>query len=80
MLPFLDCCFDLIVCLDVMEHVNDDLVAVQEMGRVLTPGGAALVHVPLWYMEGPIRTSEELGTPTIMGHAESIENTIEVRC
>jgi len=66
-LPFRDGCFDLIVCLDVMEHVKDDLAALRQIRRVLTPGGVALIHVPLWYMEGPIRTPEELGTPLYHG-------------
>ncbi len=44
-LPFRDDCFDLIVCLDVMEHVKDDLAALREMRPVLTSGGIALIHV-----------------------------------
>ncbi len=44
-LPFRDDCFDLIVCLDVMEHVKHDLATLREMRPVLTPGGIALIHV-----------------------------------
>ncbi len=66
-LPFRDRRFDLIVCLDVVEHVKDDLAALREIRRVLTPSGVALIHVPLWHMQGPIRTPEELGTPLYHG-------------
>jgi ubiquinone/menaquinone biosynthesis C-methylase UbiE len=66
-LPFPDGGVDLVVCLDVLEHVKDDLAAMRQMRRVLTPGGVALIHVPLWYMEGPIRTPEELGTSLYHG-------------
>lgn len=79
-LPFRDGCVDLIVCLDVMEHVKDDLTAMREIQRVLTPGGVGLIHVPLSYMEGPIRTPQELGLLSFTGPARSIENTIEVGC
>lgn len=68
-LPFLDGSIDLIVCLDVLEHVKDDLAAAQEMRRVLAPGGVALVHVPLWFVEGPTAPlpPEEAGTPLYHG-------------
>jgi len=66
-LPFRDGRFDLIVCLDVLEHVKDDFDAMRERWRVLTPDGVGLIHVPLSYIEGPIRTPEELGTPFYHG-------------
>ena len=45
-LPFKDGEFDFLICLHVLEHVPDDLKAMQEMKRVLKPGGAALLLVP----------------------------------
>jgi hypothetical protein len=68
-LPFQDGCLDLIICLDVLEHVKDDLSAMREIHRVLRPGGLALVHVPLWFVEGPTtpKPPEEVGTPLYHG-------------
>ena len=38
--------FDLITCLDVIEHIDDDGQAVTDMMRMLRPGGTLLVTVP----------------------------------
>jgi SAM-dependent methyltransferase len=45
-LPFPDLSFDLVTALDVVEHLDDDVSALREMGRVLRPGGHLLVTVP----------------------------------
>lgn len=39
--------FDLIICSHVLEHVPDDRRAMQELFRVLRPGGIAAIMVPL---------------------------------
>ncbi len=44
-LPFREGAFDLVVCMDVLEHLDDDL-ALEEMAEVLKPGGELLVTVP----------------------------------
>jgi SAM-dependent methyltransferase len=70
-LPWPDATFDLITCLDVIEHTPDDEVTLRELGRVTRPGGWLLVTVPayqlLWsrhdednhhfrrYSRGPLR-------------------------
>jgi SAM-dependent methyltransferase len=46
-LPFRDRCFDAVLALEVLEHVEEDLRLIAEMGRVLRPGGLAVVSVPL---------------------------------
>jgi len=38
--------FDLIYCLDVLEHIDDDVGAMRAMCRALKVGGYLLVHVP----------------------------------
>jgi len=40
--------FDIVSCISVLEHIpgNGDSVAMQEVGRVLRPGGVALITVP----------------------------------
>ncbi len=45
-LPFEDACIDLILSHEVLEHVQDDRLAVGEMVRVLRPGGRAVIFVP----------------------------------
>jgi SAM-dependent methyltransferase len=53
-LPWEDGSFDLITCLDVIEHTPDDRVTLRELRRVSRPGGFLLVTVPayqgLWSM------------------------------
>jgi SAM-dependent methyltransferase len=45
-LPFDGESFDLLVCLHVLEHIEDDRAAIHEFFRVLVPGGKALIQVP----------------------------------
>jgi SAM-dependent methyltransferase len=45
-LPFDNGTFDLVTALDVVEHLDDDAAALQEMRRVLRPGGHLLLTVP----------------------------------
>jgi predicted SAM-dependent methyltransferase len=46
-LPFKDECFDLILCNHVLEHIVDDIKAMEEIYRVLKPKGKAIIQVPL---------------------------------
>lgn len=46
-LPFADASFDWILCNHVLEHIPNDTKAMQELYRVLKPGGKALLQVPL---------------------------------
>jgi len=45
-LPFKANSFDLIVTVDVMEHIPDDRATFAEYARVLRPGGRLLMHTP----------------------------------
>jgi SAM-dependent methyltransferase len=47
-LSFPDASFDLVVTLDVMEHVNQPDVVLREVSRTLKPGGAYLFTVPTY--------------------------------
>jgi SAM-dependent methyltransferase len=47
-LPFADDEFDLLVCLDVLEHVADDGRALAELRRVSSPGGFLIATVPAY--------------------------------
>ncbi|MGD0612016.1 MAG: class I SAM-dependent methyltransferase [Anaerolineales bacterium] len=45
-LPYPDGCFDLMLSHEVLEHVQDDRRAVEEMVRTLKPGGRLVLFVP----------------------------------
>jgi SAM-dependent methyltransferase len=45
-LPFAANSFDLVCLFDVLEHLDDDRAALEEVRRVLNPGGRVLIHVP----------------------------------
>jgi len=47
-LPWADASFDLITCLDVIEHTPDDRPALAELHRVTRPGGFLLVTAPAY--------------------------------
>ena len=45
-LPFQNDEFDFIICNHVLEHIPNDTKAMQEIYRVLAPGGTAILQVP----------------------------------
>ncbi|MBG6131214.1 putative SAM-dependent methyltransferase [Aquimarina sp. EL_43] len=45
-LPFADGEYDIIFCNHVLEHIPDDTAAMQEILRVLKPGGMAILQIP----------------------------------
>ncbi|MDR1055445.1 MAG: methyltransferase domain-containing protein [Prevotellaceae bacterium] len=48
-IPFPDNSFDVILCNHIMEHVDNDLKALQELCRVLRPGGWGIIQSPVNY-------------------------------
>jgi 2-polyprenyl-3-methyl-5-hydroxy-6-metoxy-1,4-benzoquinol methylase len=50
-LPFADGFFDLVLCSEVLEHIEDDKTAVSELLRVLKGGGDLVVSVPRFFPE-----------------------------
>jgi SAM-dependent methyltransferase len=46
-LPLAGDSFDAIICIHVLEHVDDDRAAMNELFRVLKPGAWALITVPM---------------------------------
>ncbi|OYT73017.1 MAG: hypothetical protein CFK52_03125 [Chloracidobacterium sp. CP2_5A] len=47
-LCFADDTFDVVMALDMLEHVDDDLAALAELHRVCKPGGAVVLTVPAY--------------------------------
>ncbi|WP_353779827.1 methyltransferase domain-containing protein [Winogradskyella sp. 3972H.M.0a.05] len=45
-LPFKDNSFDIILCNHVLEHIPDDTKAMQELFRVMKPGGWGIFQIP----------------------------------
>lgn len=48
-LPLEDRTVDAVICIAVLEHVEDPVLAMAEMYRVLKPGGRLFVYVPFLY-------------------------------
>jgi SAM-dependent methyltransferase len=48
-LSFDDRAFDAVLCLDVLEHVDDPLTCLGEIARILAPGGIAVVTFPFFF-------------------------------
>ena len=38
--------YDLVVCIDVLEHIENDFLAIRNMSNSLKPGGNLILHVP----------------------------------
>jgi len=50
-IPFSDGAFDKVIAAEILEHLPADQAAMNEIARVLRPGGAAAVTVPAWLPE-----------------------------
>lgn len=71
-LPFKEQYFDIVTALDVIEHLDDDLTALQELYRVVRPGGLLIVSVPaykfLWTYWDDILGHRRRYTTRMMGN------------
>jgi len=50
-IPFPDGSFDAVIAAEVLEHLPADQAAMNEIARILRPGGTAAVTVPAWLPE-----------------------------
>ncbi len=48
--------YDLVVCLDVLEHVPDPPATVALLASYLRPGGRLITHAPFWYLHPAVVT------------------------
>jgi SAM-dependent methyltransferase len=57
-IPFPDASFDLVLATDIIEHVDDDARALDEIRRVLKPGASVVITVPafqsLWGLQDEV--------------------------
>lgn len=81
-IPFPDASMDAVLCLEVLEHIEDDARGVRDIARVLKPGGVLIVAVPYTYywpsylqLMGHFRhyTRESLATMLKQNGLETVE-------
>lgn len=70
-LPFTDREFDQVVAMEVFEHIDDLHTTIEEIHRVLKPGGRIIVTVPFIWCEHETPTDYRRFT------AEGLKNTME---
>jgi len=46
--------FDLILCVDILEHIEDDIAALTKLFTIAAPGGVFVMHVPALYRRYPV--------------------------
>jgi SAM-dependent methyltransferase len=51
---FKDASFEMVVCSDVIEHVDDPRLMLLEIKRVLAPGGRLVISTPIRFSENPV--------------------------
>ena len=52
--------YDIVTCLDVLEHLHDDVLAIREVRRVLRHDGTAIIFVPAFMFLWGITDEESL--------------------
>jgi SAM-dependent methyltransferase len=79
-LPFPDGTFDRVIASEVMEHIPDDEGALDELLRVLKPGGVLAVTIPSWLPEKLCwLLSDEYHAPKAVGGHVRIYTEAELR-
>lgn len=57
-IPYINDSYDLVLATDIIEHVDEDELALREISRILKPGGRALLTVPafrsLWGLQDEV--------------------------
>lgn len=60
-LPIADATCDLVICYHILEHIDDDNSAIQELYRVTRPGGLCLIQTP--FKSGDIYEDSSILSP-----------------
>jgi SAM-dependent methyltransferase len=77
-IPFIDRCFDLVIANHVLEHVAEDLAALREIARVLTPGGLAILQTPFAASLETTWSDPGVRTPSARLHAFGQEDHVRL--
>lgn len=64
-IPYEDNIFDVIICNHVLEHIRDERKALQELYRVLKPGGTAFINVLIFDNLETTIESPDYNTPEL---------------
>lgn len=67
-LPFADGTFDVVVCSDTLEHTMDDQATVDEILRVLKPGGTMVLTMPQGGLFGWLDAENLVNYPFLLVH------------
>ena len=67
-MPFKDNSFDIVICSEVLEHINDDTRAISELFRILKPGKTLAISVPRFWPEKICWMLSDEYANTDMGH------------
>lgn len=79
-LPFRDSSFNCIVTSEMLEHIHDDVRALNELSRVLRPGGTLAATVPSWFPEKiNWMLSDEYHAPFVQGGHVRIYSAAELK-
>jgi SAM-dependent methyltransferase len=75
---FRDGCADLVLCTMVLEHVQDDLGLLRELGRLLAPGGRLYLTTVLklrgaWYFRRGLNGKPALDATHVREYASEVE-------
>jgi ubiquinone/menaquinone biosynthesis C-methylase UbiE len=80
-LPFQDCTFNVVLCLNVLDHVLNPQVSLKEMARVTAPHGYMLFYLCAYYSPRWLRSMLGLINPrhshhfSIIGLVSAIEDS-----
>lgn len=70
--------FDLIICTDVLEHINDDFGAIENLSSSLSSGGILIMHVPQKFQKHPFKEMEWTGHHMREGYTyQELTNLLE---
>ncbi len=53
--------FDLIICIDVLEHIENDVKAVRKLSSSMKKGGILILHVPQKFQRHPVKDMDWRG-------------------
>jgi len=83
-LPFEDASLDLVLATDIIEHVEDDKIALSEIARVLAPGGRTVITVPafqsLWGLQDEVSHHKRRYRLPVLRNAIKSAGLHPVRC